>query len=433
MKKHFLTKLAAMLVLCAMLVSLSSVAFATEKLVFWNQDFMMVDEKGVIPSEELMVNQVVAQFEKDFDCEVEMVTMSDDLYQMFLAAGIAQDGPDLCTLWTGAYTTDYAAYIEPLDSYFTAEELEPFGNLDLCRDGFTSEGALLGLPYDNSVQLLFYNKDIMIEAGVLASRDEDLVIANYDEWMAICDAIAAAGYQPMCLNDAGDYSFVHAISQALAFTIGSEGVLGLGNGNTLMSDERVADTVQKWVDFTAALMEKGYINADAFSSADGTYSEPFFNGTAGFWIDGTWSCGNVYSNLGEASGVMIIPATDGNAAYPNAVCAQAANNMVVTSYSEHKELAVELMKRLASAESLQMVYDQYDRMPGRSDVELSEVEGANPLIVECYAWLDNHDSVMGYDSLTSADAASESYVQWQMLELGTTTVADALAAIDAVN
>ena len=73
---------------------------------------MYVDEKGVIPAEELMVNQVVAQFEKDFDCEVEMVSMSDDLYQMFLAAGLAQDGPDLCTLWTGAYTTDYAVYIE---------------------------------------------------------------------------------------------------------------------------------------------------------------------------------------------------------------------------------------------------------------------------------------------------------------------------------
>ena len=433
MRKNFGKKLTAWAVLMTMVLSLGSVAFAKEKLVFWNQDFMYVDEKGVIPAKELMVNQVVAQFEKDFDCEVEMVSMSDDLYQMFLAAGLAQDGPDLCTLWTGAYTTDYAAYIEPLDGYFTEEELAPFGNLDLCRDGFVSDGALLGLPYDNSCQVLFYNKDILIEAGVLASRDEKLSISSYDEWLEVCEKVAAAGYQPMCINDAGDYTFVHAISQALCYTIGSEGIFGLGNGTTDMTDARIADTVEKYVAFTKTLMEKGYINADAFSSADGTYTEPFFSGRAAFWIDGTWSCGNVYNNLGEAAGVAIIPTTDGNPVFENIVCAQAANNMVVTNYSEHKELAVELMKRLASAESLQLRYVQNNSMPGRSDVALEGVENSNPLTVECYSWLADNDTGMGYDSLTSADAASESYVQWQMLELGTTTVADALAAIQAKN
>lgn len=431
--KNIRVKLVSLLLVCMLLVSLSSVAFATEKLVFWNQDFIMVDDSGVIPSEELMVNKVVAAFEEEFDCEVEMVQMTDDLYQMFLAAGIAQDGPDLCTLWTGAYTTDYAAYIEPLDEYFEDEELIPFGNLNLCRDGFTSDGALLGLPYDNSCQILFYNKDIMIEAGLMDSRNEELKLANYDEWMAACDAIAAAGYQPMCINDASDYTFVHAISQALAYTIGADGVFGLGNGNTAMTDERIADTVQQYVDFTAELMDKGYINADAFSSADGTYSEPFFSGKCGFWIDGTWSCGNVYNNLGEAAGVMIIPATDGNGEFPNTVCAQAANNMVVTNYSEKKELAVELMKRLASAESLQLYYEQLSRMPGRTDVVLEGVENSNPLLVECHSWMAEFDSVMGYDSLTSADAAAESYVQWQMLELGDTTVEEALAVIEEKN
>lgn len=433
MKRNFGIKLLALLTACLLLTSASSLAFAKEKLVFWNQDFMTVDEKGVIPSEDLMVNKVVAQFEQDFDCEVEMVTMSDDLYQMFLAAGIAQDGPDLCTMWTGAYTTDYAAYIEPLDGYFTAEELEPFGNLDLCRQGFVPEGALLGLPYDNSCQVLFFNKDILVEAGVMQSRDDALSIGSYDEWLAACEAIANAGYQPFCINDANDYTFVHAISQAMCYTIGSEGIFGLGNGTTSMSDPRIVDTVQKYVDFTAALMEKGYVNADAFSSADSTFSEPFFSGKAAFWIDGTWSCGNVYNNLGEAAGVAIIPATDGNPTFPNIVCAQAANNMVVTNYSEHKELAVELMKRLASAESLQLRYVQNNSMPGRSDVALEGVENSNPLTVACYGWLQDNDTGMGYDSLTSADAASESYVQWQMLEMGSTTVEEALAAIDAKN
>lgn len=207
---------------------------AKTKLVFWNGSYKTVDDTGVIATEDLIFNKTIEEFEKANNCEIEVVDQTaDNLYTLFRSAGVAKNGPDIAFLWAGGYTNDYRDFIEPLDSYFTEEELAEFPNLDLCRAEFKPDGALLGIPTDVTTVNLFYNKDAFEKAGL----PRDAHFETIDELKDACAKLSDAGITPFAMIDGNGYASAWNVGAAAATLYGPEGIFDLLPGNEDLSGE----------------------------------------------------------------------------------------------------------------------------------------------------------------------------------------------------
>ncbi|WP_195543270.1 ABC transporter substrate-binding protein [Massiliimalia timonensis] len=403
---------------------------AKTKLVFWNGSYKTVDDTGVIATEDLIFNKTIEEFEKANNCEIEVVDQTaDNLYTLFRSAGVAKNGPDIAFLWAGGYTNDYRDFIEPLDSYFTEEELAEFPNLDLCRAEFKPDGALLGIPTDVTTVNLFYNKDAFEKAGL----PRDAHFETIDELKDACAKLSDAGITPFAMIDGNGYASAWNVGAAAATLYGPEGIFDLLPGNEDLSGEKFTKAVTEWVEFGKEIVENGWANEDWLTTTAEDVFMPLYTGESAMRFGGSWDCGNLYNELGDSVGTMALPCYNTSDEYAEYIVGQIANNLVVTNYSKNKQLAVDFIKACTTEDFYLQRYEQEGQLPGKVNIDMSAVDGVNPLLADCYALFSENKNVIGYDSITSADAGAESYRQIPQMIAGKISIEEGLKLIQEKN
>lgn len=399
-------------------------------LVFWNVAYKTVDDTGMISTEDLVFNKTVEAFEKEHGVKVEVVNQTyDNIYQLFKTAGLAKNGPDISYMWTGGYTNDYRDYIEPLDNYFTEEELTKFPNLDLCRTDFSADGELLGIPTDITTLNLYYNKEAFKKAGI----DENIQFKTFDELEQACEKLKAAGITPFAMIDGNGYATAWAAGEALSHTLGSEDIFKLRTGEIKMNDDIVIDALKPWFEFAQKANENGWTNPDAFTTATEDVYVDFYTGNTAMRLGGSWDAQVLYDEMGDNVGTMKIPRFHEDDMYGDYITAQFSNNLVVTNYSKNKELAVELVKALSTPEFYLGRYEQDQQLPARLDVDLESAAVENPLSIQSYSWIQEDKNVVGFDAVISADAAAEFYRLSPMIITGKTALEEAMETVQSKN
>lgn len=390
-----------------------------DTLVFWNIAFETVDEDGVIPDDELALNKAIAQFEAKTGMKVEVVNQGYDNYlTLFRSAGMSKSGPDVVHLHAGTFTTDYAEFIEPLDSYFE-EEITDFPDLSLCRVDQSADGALLGIPHDITALSMFYNRAIFEEAGL----DPDAEIKTFADLEAACEKIKAAGYVPLSIADGDGSATTWVMCEFLSDKVGPEKIYDFKDGTLNASSPEFIEGMTVWTDFAQKALTNGWCNADAFTNTGDARSE-FWAGKTGMTLGGTWWCGTTYSELGEDAGIMPIPAASADDPYIDSICSQFSGNIVVTSYSKKKEAAVEFLKILTSREIQTTFYENGGGLPPRLTLDIASAENSDPLSLKAYSWIQLNKNVVGFDSIISANAAEEFYRLAPLTAMGDMTVED---------
>lgn len=401
-----------------------------DKLVFWNLSFWSVDENGEIPTEELVLNKAVAEFEAEFGVEVEVVNQTEDqISELFKSAGLAQNGPDVALMWAGSATNDFAEYLEPLDDYFTEEELSAFPDLTMCKEGFKEDGALLGIPTESNAYSIFYNKDAFAAAGL----PEDVQFETLDELYDACAKLKAAGITPFALVDSNGYNSAWGYCELSADKLGTAGVYELRTGEKTMDGEIMTAAMEEWVEFGQTLLENEWCNADAFTSAGEDVYMEVYTGESAMRIGGSWNIGDMTAELGDRAGAMQFPAASADDPYADYITSQFNENLIVTNYSKNKELAVEFVKILASAEAQMLRYEQEQRLPARIDISLEESAVQNELANTFYGWIANNKNVVGFDAIISLASAEEFYRLTPQMITGDMSIEDGMAAIQAEN
>ena len=85
----------------------------------------------------------------------------------FQAASIAGDGPDIRIQYAGGPTISFGQFFEDLEPYLTPEIIDSMSGFNVNREGFSADGAIMGMPYGaGNMFTVFGNNAILEEAGI---------------------------------------------------------------------------------------------------------------------------------------------------------------------------------------------------------------------------------------------------------------------------
>ena len=372
------------------------------KLVFWNTTFKTSDDTGRFTKEELAFNKALKEFqEKNAHIKIEVVDQSyDNIPNLFKAAGLAKNGPDMAILWAGSFTNDYKDFILPQDKYYTPEEIEKFQKLTMCRTNFKDDGGLLGTPIESTSLNIFYNKELFKKAGV----DENANPATWEEFIQMCQKLKDAGVTPLMLGDKEGWHSTWIICEFLTDLYGPTEIFKYGTGEIKPTDPNFITAMQAWVDF----QKLGFTNKDYYTMTSDDSKSKFLAGEAAMRIGGSWDTAEYADGLKENAGTFMIPAISKDAPFADYLCSQFSNNIVVTNYSAHPEEAMQFLKYITSPEFQKLHYEQTGNLPSRVDVDISS-DTNNPLAITSFNWIKRNKNVIGFDSIMAPDACQEFY------------------------
>lgn len=124
------------------------------------------------------------------------------------------------------------------------------GTLDI----YSTDGKYFQIPYIYNTVNVWYNKDMMVEAGATPPK-------TWDDLLAVCAAVQGIGKHALVIeSDAADYNLLY-FSSLVERAMGANAVLGLMDDKTGAgwSNPAVLDAAQK----TRQLWDKGCIAEDA--------------------------------------------------------------------------------------------------------------------------------------------------------------------------
>jgi ABC-type glycerol-3-phosphate transport system substrate-binding protein len=105
-------------------------------LVFWDNLFELTDE----PKKQWFITKAIEEFKDKYpDIKIDRVSQSPDIttyYNQFRAAGMSRKGPDIATLFAGGTAQSFSDFLEPLDQYFTSEEISQLTGWEAVRKYF---------------------------------------------------------------------------------------------------------------------------------------------------------------------------------------------------------------------------------------------------------------------------------------------------------
>lgn len=368
-------------------------------LVFWSIGLKLKDDSGIKMPEELAANRYIAKFEEEHPgVTIEVIDQPvDAIHDLFKAANVSQEGPDVIGLWSGTATNEYKDYLLALDTYMTDEEKNMYTGLNLCKKDFEEDGEIIALPYNVTTYNIFYNKEYFAQAGI-----EELP-TTFDELLEVCEQLKSAGIQPFLVGDSSGESTTWVTSEFMIDQVGTEKIVDFGTEALPFSCDEYKNALNTWCE----LFGKDYTNKDFATLGAWDSIQRFVTGEGAMNINGSWAIGEMEPIMGENLGTFKIPAISADAPYGDYIVSQPGANVSVTTYSKNKELAVEFVKYMTSAEFEGESHLDTGDLPANNQVDVSII--TNPISQESYSWVKENKAGIGYDSIISVEAAGELY------------------------
>lgn len=106
--------------------------------------------------------------------------------EKYHAAVSAQQGPDVITMYSGAYSAPFRQGLIPLDERISAAQR---GEWQWLEDAVAPNGHTYVIPFGSEGYGVVYNKKLMAQAHVTPP-------ATWAEWLSSCEKLKAAGITP---------------------------------------------------------------------------------------------------------------------------------------------------------------------------------------------------------------------------------------------
>lgn len=349
--------------LAVILFSLSpALAQTPVTVVFWDNLFSVIEDQ---PKDQQFIFKAIAMFEAENPgIKIERVHNAPDIAtfdQQLRAASIAGNGPDVTTQFAGGGLLGFSPFLEPLDSFFTAEEMSELVGWETVREDFKPDGKLMGVPYGaGSYFAIYYNKELMTKAGIDMANFAPP--ETWEDFLALAQKVKDGGVLPVAIGEQEGYTGAWTMATFVGGLLGPEGFFK-------MRSRELPINAPEWIKGYEAykkLFDMGLTNPDAGTKQGGEGQLMFTQGQAAMWIQGGWANLDINNVLGEKAGLFPIP-TLADSVYPGGVAGGPNIALGVMNYSKHKEESVKFLKFMLRPE----VLDMY--------VELSQVEPSNHL------------------------------------------------------
>lgn len=200
-------------------------------------------------------------------------------YAKILTSAAVGEQPDIMTYHLSRYPL--AMQLNALTP-ITAEELASVG---LATADFqpglietvTYDGQLYGVPFDIHASVLYYNAEILAEAGLLGEDGKPVGLDGIDNFNAALAKLKDLGYQPLAISTSADPATEWRIYYSMVRQMGGE----ILDGDRVVSDEKTLGALQTmigWIDQGYVLPNVDYVSNIAL----------FTNGQAAMMINGVW-------------------------------------------------------------------------------------------------------------------------------------------------
>ncbi len=343
------------------------------------------------------------------------VAQPHDQYYTLLGTALASgEGPDVVLLHGGSQTTSRAAELADLTAMAGG-----FAGLD----AFSVDGAAYALPLTIQGFVIYYNRQAYEAAGL----DPAAAPATWDEMVAVCDAIIAAGNVPcFAMGNKEGFGGEFQVTMATANTFTPEDYAAWAAGEMSWTDPKVRAIVDLWVEMN----DRGWFADGANSTAKFMDEyEMFMRGEAAHTV-GLLSDVAHWKQFDE----FLLPENVGAFAFPTPG-AEVANlpfaggiGWAVTAQSDEADLARDLVAVLTDAEREAIFAIDTGALPANTGVDTSGL--SSPTLSTILAIMSEHPTAMAHAVLNPA-VLEEWKRQSQVLLNGETTVDAAIEAMEA--
>ncbi|MCA9906146.1 MAG: ABC transporter substrate-binding protein [Anaerolineae bacterium] len=216
---------------------------------------------------------------------------------------VAEGGGELpalaIMLATDIYDLRNAEVIQPLDGYASEEYLADFTPTWLSNSYYDYDGdgtqELYGIPFQRSTVLLYYNADLLTEAGLAAP-------SNWDELATAAEALTTDSREGILVPN----SWPYWVFQPFAAGAG-ENIVSESDVDVYFDTPAVIDALQYWVD----LYNVYHATPVGVQSNWGDAPGALVDGAAAMIVHSSGSMRTILDNADFTVGVMGIPGKDG--------------------------------------------------------------------------------------------------------------------------
>lgn len=398
-------------------------------ITFWNiagiYDVEDPNDKTKKP-EDFYISKAIQRFQDaNPGVTVQMETLPGDSssFTKYRTASVAKNGPDIMGVWSGSYMLALKDFLEPLASYFTAEERSRiFGWAATSVDFKEDSDQIYGVPASSDgMTCVFYNKDLLAKAGVDPEGDWR---SSFDAFVGALDTIKASGTTPLALDEFGIVWQVLAWWQAQMLG-GSSVVAELVSGERNFSDPPLPEIVTNWQKL------KDYTVPGAETMPGDTSFRLMLPGDVAMTTGGFWVIQGLRDGIGDKLGMAKMPNFSPDAPLQDGGIGGVGNALAVSNYSQVKDEAVTFIKFLMSKEEQQLKAESGEgRLINVTDVDAAKYYD-DPLKQTQQEWAKEPSVVFWLDNLYPTDLGTEIKAESQLAWTGQISAEEFLAKLDA--
>jgi len=280
--------------------------------------------------------ETIERFNKDYEGKYHVTPITTNLeeyYTKLNALVAAGETPDVFICSPGANMDDYVkpGVAASLNQYLDADGWKQTFSSDAVFSGSTYDGKIYAIPLNIAAACVFYNTEMFEKAGAS-------VPTTYDELLAACEKLQAAGYTPITISAGTAW----CLSMVAGYLCDRNGLV--------LSD--VLEHKTDWKD--AKVINAGkqiqelskYFQPTAAGDDNDIATAAFYNEEAAILIQGSWAIGQINGAnpaFEEKCGVFAFPAVTGGNPDANRVIAK-SDSLCMSSKTKNPEAAVALLK-----------------------------------------------------------------------------------------
>jgi len=308
--------------------------------------------------------QVVKNFETKYpNVTVNRQTTDYNSYQQTVNLKLnSPNPPDVMMLETSGYGQGFygavsANKVQPLDSYAKAygwadrvgsdASLNVF-RMDPSQHYLWGSGTLYGVPEQNAIIGVFYNKSLLKKAGFASPPT---TFAQFESTLA-----GAKAHGVTAIEESSTFihtemalwgAFANSADQVNKWVYGASGTFADP------ANLKAAQTMRDW-------NAKGYFETGAVGTSDNDAAAAFLGGKAMYYIEGSWMAGGVEGSLKADGGWFAFPSVSAS----SPVGGGPTTPLVIPAGSKHKDVAAKFLDFFLSQEQTDYLFKNGWGLPG---------------------------------------------------------------------
>ena len=274
----------------------------------------------------------IAAFEAEHPgVKIEHVTTENEAYKTKIKAAMSSgEGlPDIFFTWGMGFLGEFvnAGRVYCVDNEYEAykDELPEAMTVNVRYDN-----KMYGVPYTMSLVTLYANMDLLAQVGY-----EDIP-ATYEDMMACCEALKAAGIIPFGVSGKELWCLSEYVEPLVIKSVGGQALRDMYNGEASWNNDGVVKAIEAF----QGMVENEYFDPSAAALGNDEVKNNFIAGKYAFYQNGSWN----NKDIGEQAQFNVkagtFPVLDDSIPLYSMIGGP-NNTLAVTESSKNKELAVE--------------------------------------------------------------------------------------------